>query len=176
MEAFPLVREALGPGVALVLAGDGPWMKKLKAAAPEGVHFLGYRTGRALAETYAAGDLFVFPSDTETFGNVVVEALASGLPVIAAQKGGVVDSVLPGKTGELAPPGDPGELARAVIRVLSDENYRRSLSLQARAFAGARTWPGVLDRLLSDYRDALGGGTVPDSAATGTRSGASPPI
>jgi len=157
MDAFPLVREALGEKVALVLVGDGPWMGRLRRRKVEGVHFLGYRRGQDLSEVYAAGDLFVFPSDTETFGNVVTEALASGLPVVAPAKGGVMDSVIPGETGELVAPGDPGAFARAVIRILSDEGYRRSLSSKARAFVERRSWPAVLDGLIEDYEDALVG-------------------
>ncbi len=155
MNAFPAVREALGPGVHLVLVGDGPWMEQLQAKQMEGVHFLGYRTGQALSDAYASADLFVFPSDTETFGNVVTEALASGLPVVAPEKGGVVDSVIPGRTGELVPPRDPAAFAEAVIRILSDEAYRLALAREARAFAEARTWPSILDRLLEDYREAV---------------------
>jgi glycosyltransferase involved in cell wall biosynthesis len=155
MDAFPRIRDALGTGVHLVLVGDGPWMGKLRAWGLEGVHLLGYRTGRALSEAYAAADLFVFPSDTETFGNVVTEALASGLPVVAPRKGGVVDSVRPGETGELVPPRDPEAFAEAVIRILSDETYRSALARGARAFAERRSWAAILDQLLEDYRDAL---------------------
>lgn len=156
MDAFPQVREAMGENVALVLVGDGPWMGQLREREVEGVHFLGYRRGRALSEVYAAGDLFVFPSDTETFGNVVTEALASGLPVVAPAKGGVMDSVLPGETGELVAPGDPGAFARAVIRILSDEEYRQALSQKARAFAQRRSWATIMDGLVDDYGEALG--------------------
>jgi phosphatidylinositol alpha 1,6-mannosyltransferase len=155
MEAFPRIRSASEPEVALVLVGDGPWMDQLRARSLDGVYFLGYRTGKALSEAYAAGDLFVFPSDTETFGNVVTEALASGLPVVAPAKGGVVDSVIPGETGELVPPRDPGALADAVIGILSDESYRQALARRARAFAETRSWAAILDRLMEDYRDAL---------------------
>ena len=157
MEAYPRVREALGPEVALVLVGDGPWMARLREQAGEGVHFLGYRRGLALAEAYAAGDVFAFPSDTETFGNVVTEALASGLPVVAPAKGGVVDSVIPDQTGILVPPRDPDTFADALIRLLADDSLRARLAAGARTFAEARSWASILDGLLTDYRDALGG-------------------
>lgn len=157
MEAFPLVRKALGPEVALVLVGDGPWMGRLREQAAEGVHFLGYRRGVHLAEAYAAGDVFAFPSDTETFGNVVTEALASGLPVVAPARGGVTDSVIPGKTGILVPPRDPESFAQALIRILSDDPLRKELAAGARAFAETRSWASILDCLLRDYQDALEG-------------------
>jgi glycosyltransferase involved in cell wall biosynthesis len=161
MEAFPRVREAVGPGVALVLVGDGPWMDRLRQKAGEGIHFLGYRRGVPLAEAYAAGDIFAFPSDTETFGNVVTEALASGLPVVAPEKGGVVDSVIPGRTGILVHPRDPAAMADGLIRLLTDEPLRARLAAGARAFAESRSWASILDDLLADYEDALEGRHLP---------------
>lgn len=155
LEAFPRVRAAMGDRVALVMVGDGPWMDQLRERAPRGVHFLGYRTGRPLAEAYACGDLFAFPSDTETFGNVVTEALASGLPVVAPAKGGVLDSVIPGRTGLLFPPGDPAAMARAILSILESEERMGELARGARQHALARTWPAILDRLLEDYRGVL---------------------
>jgi len=155
LEAFPRVREALGSKVVLALVGDGPWMSRLKEREMEGIHLLGYRTGLPLAEAYASGDLFAFPSDTETFGNVVTEALASGLPVVAPRKGGVVDSVLPGRTGVLVPPRDPRAFADAMISLLTHEDARRSLGRGARAHALARSWATILDGLLEGYEEVL---------------------
>jgi phosphatidylinositol alpha 1,6-mannosyltransferase len=157
LDAFPMIRESLGGQVVLGLVGDGPWMTKLQEKAIEGVHLLGYRTGQPLAETYASGDLFGFPSDTETFGNVVTEALASGLPVVAPRKGGVVDSVIPGKTGVLVPPRNPRAFADAVVSILSDEEHRSALAKGARAHAVARTWPVILDGLLDHYEEVVSG-------------------
>jgi glycosyltransferase involved in cell wall biosynthesis len=155
LEAYPKVREVMGPETVLILVGDGPWMGRLKEKAMEGVLLLGYRTGIPLAEAYALGDIFAFPSDTETFGNVVTEALASGLPVVAPAKGGVVDSVIPGETGILVPPRDPQALADALIKVLSNEETRQTLARGARAHALTRRWAAVLDGLFDDYREAL---------------------
>jgi glycosyltransferase involved in cell wall biosynthesis len=121
----------------------------------EGVVLLGYRTGLPLAEAYASGDLFAFPSDTETFGNVVTEALASGLPVVAPEKGGVVDSVIPGKTGLLVPPKNPRAFAAAITSLLSEEGNLLALARESRAHAQARSWETILDRLLADCQDAL---------------------
>ena len=98
-----------------------------------------------------------FPSDTETFGNVVTEALASGLPVVAPRKGGVVDSVIPEKTGVLVPPGDPRAFADAVVSLLSDEGRRARLAEGARSHAITRTWPLILDKLLSSYEEVVAG-------------------
>jgi glycosyltransferase involved in cell wall biosynthesis len=157
LEAFPRIRRAMDSKVVLGLVGDGPWMSRLKARAMEGVHLLGYRTGLPLAQAYASGDLFAFPSDTETFGNVVAEALASGLPVVAPNKGGVVDSVIPGRTGVLVPPRDPVALADAVVSLLSNDALRQRLAEGARSHALSRSWEAILDGLFEDYREVANG-------------------
>jgi glycosyltransferase involved in cell wall biosynthesis len=156
MEAFPRIRNEVGSRVALVLVGDGPWMEELEATAGEGIHLVGYKTGADLSRAYASGDVFVFPSDTETFGNVVTEALASGLPAVAPRKGGVVDSVIPGETGILVPPKDPPAFADAVVRLVIRDEERRELARRARAFALRRSWESILDGLLEDWEEALG--------------------
>ena len=155
LDAFSLVRERMGPKTALVFVGDGPAAQGLKARAPEGVHFTGFLRGVQLAEAYAAADLFVFASETETFGNVCLEALASGLPAVVADKGGVKETVIPGRTGLRARPGDPAAFAEACIRLLGDDEERRRLAEGARAEAVARSWAAILDGLLSDYKEAL---------------------
>ena len=76
-----------------LIIGDGPMREELETEAPENMMFTGYLKGEKLAEAYSASDVFVFPSPTETFGNVVLEALASGTPVIAANSGGVKNVV-----------------------------------------------------------------------------------
>lgn len=157
LDAFPLVRERAGPGTALVFVGDGPAAAKLRARAPRGVFFTGFLRGRELAEAYAAGDVFVFPSDTETFGNVCLEALASGLPAVVADKGGVRETVIPGRTGIRVPPGDAGALADACVRLLEDDAERGRLARGARAEALSRSWGAILDEVLEAYEAALAG-------------------
>lgn len=155
MDAFPLIRERTGPGTALVFVGDGPAAAGLRARAPEGVHFTGFLRGVPLAEAYAAADVFVFASDTETFGNVCLEALASGLPAVVADKGGVKETVIPGRTGIRATPGDPRAFADACVRILLDDEERRRLSEGARKEAVSRSWEAILDELLAEYEGAL---------------------
>jgi len=155
LDAFPLVRERAGPGTALVFVGDGPAAASLKARAAEGVHFTGFLRGIPLAEAYAAADLFVFASDTETFGNVCLEALASGVPAVVADKGGVKETVIPGRTGIRATPGDPRAFADACVRLLLDDEERRRLAEGARREAVSRSWESILDGLLSEYEGAL---------------------
>jgi glycosyltransferase involved in cell wall biosynthesis len=157
LDAFPRVRELTGPGTALVFVGDGPAAAKLRARAPEGVYFTGFLRGTALAEAYAAGDVFVFPSETETFGNVCLEALASGLPAVVADMGGVRETVIPGRTGIRVPAGDAKQLADACARLLRDDAERGCLARGARAEALSRSWDAILDDVLGAYEAALAG-------------------
>lgn len=159
IEAFRLIRDEF-PGTVLVMVGDGPGRAALEATASPGVRFAGYRTGVSLAEAYAAGDVFVFPSDTETFGNVVNEALASGLPVVAADRGGVRDTVIPGETGIRCVPRDPESFAEGIRALLSDRSLRERLAAGARRAALARSWDRIFDVLFDGYGDAVGGGVA----------------
>lgn len=155
LEAYALLRGRCARPVALVIVGDGPARPALERRAPEGTTFTGYLEGEALAEAYAAADLFVFPSHTETFGNVVLEALASGLPVVAPARGGVTDIVRPGRTGELVRAGDAEAFAVAVLELLADEGQRLRMAAAARQEALGRRWPAVFEGLFADYREAI---------------------
>jgi glycosyltransferase involved in cell wall biosynthesis len=160
LAAFRDIRSA-EPGAALVIVGDGPMLPELQRCNEAGVHFTGYRTGAALAEAYAAADVFVFPSDTETFGNVVLEAAASGVAVVAPARGGVTDTVQHGVTGLLVPPGDSGALAAATLRLLRDDALRVQLGARGRAAALERSWDGILDGVLAGYAEAAGATGIP---------------
>jgi phosphatidylinositol alpha 1,6-mannosyltransferase len=157
LDAFRRVRAALGDGAALVFVGDGPAGDRLRATAGPGVHFTGFMSGVPLAEVFAAADLFVFASDTETFGNVVLEAIASGLPAVVVDKGGVRESAIPGRTGMRVPPGDADAFARACIELLRDEDLRARLAAGARAEALTRRWDEILDGVLAEYELAVDG-------------------
>lgn len=154
LEAYARVRASTGPRAALVLVGDGPALEALRARGTEGVHFTGYRHGEDLAAHYASADAFVFPSDTETFGQVVTEALASGLPVVAPARGGVTDHVVPGETGWLFPPGDAGAFAERMLALIEDGDARRAMGARARARAERRSWADVFACLLEHYTRA----------------------
>jgi len=145
------VLEAL-PQARLAIVGDGPARSSLEqhfTGTP--TVFTGYLQGDDLAGAYAAADVFVFPAANETFGNVVLEAMASSLPVVAARAGGPLDVVVEGVTGLLFDPNDPGALVDAVRRLVDDSTYARQLGSGGRARAKARDWSTVLDGLLDDY-------------------------
>jgi glycosyltransferase involved in cell wall biosynthesis len=115
------------------------------------VSFTGYLKGDALATAYASSDLFVFPSDSEAFGNVVLEAMASGLPVVAAAAGGVEDLVEHESTGLLFAPTDTLDLETSIRRYLDDEEIRGRHGQAARSAALARTWGRQQRLLLAHY-------------------------
>ncbi|MCK6625651.1 MAG: glycosyltransferase family 1 protein [Anaerolineae bacterium] len=140
------------PQVRLAIVGDGPArpeLERLFAETP--TVFTGYLQGDELARAYAAADMFVFPAANETLGNVVLEAMASGLPVVAARAGGVLDHVVEGETGLLFEPESQEALIAAVSRLLADEKYARQLGSSGRARVQPQSWAAVLDGLLADY-------------------------
>jgi glycosyltransferase involved in cell wall biosynthesis len=150
LDAFHRIRAA-APRTALVFVGDGPAAARLRGDAPDGVHFTGFMRGEQLADAYAAADLFVFASDTETFGNVVLEALASGVPAVVVDQGGVTETVETGRTGVRVPPRDVVAFAAACVELLSNEDERLRLADGARAEALSRSWPAVLDGVLGAW-------------------------
>lgn len=140
----------------LVLVGDGPARAELELAlAGRRARFTGYLRGEDLARAYASADVFVFPSLTETYGQVIVEAMASGLPVVAYDAEGVRDSVEHGRTGLLAPAGNRDAFTWAVTRVLGDATLRASLGAAAREWAARQEWPVILDALLDTYYEVI---------------------
>lgn len=116
----------------LLVAGDGPQrpaiVRRLTAAAPGRIAFLGQLTRESLALVYAASDLFVWPAINEAFGMALLEAQAAGLPVVAGNQRGVPDIVAPGVTGLLPPAGDAVAFSQAIRRLLRDEPLRRTFS------------------------------------------------
>ncbi len=138
--------------VHLVLVGDGPARQEIEQAlAGYRATFTGYLRGETLAEAYASADIFAFPSLTETFGQVVNEAMASGLPVLAFDADGVRDQVEHGATGLLASPDAPAAFVDGLRALVRDAELRHDLGVRAREQATARTWDGVMDELIGVY-------------------------
>jgi phosphatidylinositol alpha 1,6-mannosyltransferase len=157
LDAFTLFRSAR-PDIraSLVIAGDGPELPALRRRATGEVRFLGNMHRRLeLPELYASADAFVFASTTETLGLVVLEAMASGLPVLAAPVGGVADNLRHGVNGLAFAAGDAGELAQLMARVADDPELRRRLGAGARTWSEARSWDAELDRLDQSYREVI---------------------
>jgi phosphatidylinositol alpha 1,6-mannosyltransferase len=156
------------PGTRLVVVGDGPSRELLaellgravaRAAggrpdAPLPPAFLGERHGDDLARAYAALDVFVHTGTSETFGQTLQEAGATGLPVVAPRAGGPVDLVTDGVDGHLFDPEAPGSLRAHVARVLADPVHARALGRRAHERVRGRSWSAVVDRLVEHYATA----------------------
>ncbi len=139
-----------GTPFKLVIVGQGPMRRKLARRLPE-AHFTGHIEGAELARWYASADVFVFPSTAETFGNVVLEAFASGLPVVAVGGGAVGELVTPNVNGLLAPADQPAVFAEQVRMLLERPADRARMAAGALVTAAAYRWPDVNRQLLGHY-------------------------
>jgi len=140
----------------LAIVGDGPYRAELEEIfAGTDTVFTGYMTGEELATAYASADIFTFTGDKETFGNVVVEAMASGLSVIAPNSGGVTDLVLDGYNGIQYDPYDEFSILRAARQLIEDPEKSRLFGQRGRELAEQRTWEITLDELLNHYQRTI---------------------
>jgi glycosyltransferase involved in cell wall biosynthesis len=153
--AFDLARQSLPSGALhLVIAGSGPKEDALRESAREGVTFLGnLDRGEVLPRLYASADAFLFASLTETLGLVVLEAMSSGLPVIAVPAGGVADHLRDDVNGVACAAEDTGDMAAAIVRLALDRARTRRLAAGARMTAEALDWSIELDALDRSYRE-----------------------
>ena len=142
------------PGVKLVVVGDGPKRRSLQKALP-GADFLGWLDGDALADAYAALDLFVHTGTEETFGQTLQEAMASGVTVVAPAGGGPLDLVAPGLNGLLYSAEDDSALRAAVTALAGDPDQRRWMGTAARVGVERRTWQLLGDELIGHYRSVI---------------------
>jgi glycosyltransferase involved in cell wall biosynthesis/predicted metal-dependent phosphoesterase TrpH len=153
-DAF-LLAHAHEPRLHLVLAGGGPEQERLRErVGEERTTFLGWLTGSELARAYASADLFLFPSVTDTFGQVILEAQASGLPVIAVAEGGPV-SLIEHRTSGLLCEASAEALAEAVLELANSPLLRERLALAGLAAVRSRTWERALERLGEGYLRVL---------------------
>ena len=133
------------PAARLLLVGDGPLRAELAAQVPHAL-FAGQRQGDDLAAHYASADLFLFPSLTETFGNVTTEAMASGLPVLAFDYAAAAQLIRPGHNGMLVPFGDGDEFVRGAVQLARSAARRQALGRGARERALAQDWKDIIAR------------------------------
>ncbi len=147
--------ERAKPGAKMVWVGDGPSAASLAAAYPTH-HFAGVRRGADLAEHYASADLFLFPSLTETYGNVVAEAMASGLPVVAYRSAAAAELIVPEQNGMLAAPGDEPAFIEAALWMAADAARRSQLAEAARICILPRSWHRVVERFEHVALEAIG--------------------
>jgi len=145
---------AKGLKVKPLVIGDGPEMATMKSGLRNGV-FAGFLHGEALARAYASSDIFFFPSESETFGNVTLEAMASGLPAVNAIASGSNSLVTEGETGHLVNARDEQGLAARLETLVRDESLRRTMGEAARQRALTFSWDHILSGLLDSYRTVL---------------------
>ncbi len=139
--AYRRLREEKVP-VQLFVVGHGPYAQALSEALPD-AFFTGYLQGGELAAAYASSDIFVFPSTTDTFGNVIIEAQASGVPVIVSDSGGPKELVDDHVNGLVTKSHDVEDFARAIRTLVSDPKRRQQMGDKARESVVNRTWPSA---------------------------------
>ncbi|CAE6898620.1 MAG TPA: glycosyltransferase family 1 protein [Pseudomonas oleovorans] len=138
----------------LILVGDGPLRTSLQAQLPDAL-FCGLQRGETLAKHYACGDLFLFPSLSETFGNVVLEALASSLAVVAFDQAAAAQHIHHGHNGMLARPADEAGFCDAACELLEDAETLRGIRLNARRHASHLSWEGIVALFEQHLRNAM---------------------
>jgi glycosyltransferase involved in cell wall biosynthesis len=144
------------PNACLAVVGDGPQRAELERQfAGRNANFVGYLKGVELAEAYASADAFVYASETETMGNVVLEAMACGCAVVAPRAGGIPSLVLEGETALLYTPGNLEDAVRALQAVLDDESFRHALGRSACDTVRTWTWENSVERVREVYLESI---------------------
>ena len=153
LATFEAIR-GYAPSARLLLVGDGPSRRLLERQHPEHI-FAGMRHGEDLAAHYASADLFLFPSLTETYGNVTLEALASGLPVVAYRMAAAAELIRHGDNGMLAYPGASDRFVRAALDLVTCPGLRQRAAGAAPRSVAALDWERIHDRLVNALREAI---------------------
>lgn len=138
--------------ISLTVVGDGPWLGRMRQLLPD-ARYTGTLHGDELSFEYANAGFFVFPSTTDTFGNVVLEAMSSGLPVVVTSLGGPAEIVRHGLDGFIT--GSSAEFESSVVRLACDGALRERMGHAARAAAECRSWPSIFASLLDIYEEAV---------------------
>lgn len=146
------VAEGFERRVRFVMIGSGPEEAEMRRRMPEAV-FTGYLTGSALPEAYASGDVFLFPSTTEAFGNVVLEAFATGLPAVVSDIGGCMELVNKSGAGLVAKAGDIDQFYRHCLRLIDDREAFSEMRASGLRFADGQSWDAVNGALIDRYLD-----------------------
>jgi len=151
-DAMYLLNKNYKDKIHLIITGDGPIRQELEQLMPENTTFTGNLMRQDLSRIYASSDIFVFPSSFETFGNVVIEAFASGLPVVGVNKGGVKNLVHPGINGFLAEPNQAESFAAEIEKLLLHDLVRCQCGNEALKEAKTRSWDTVFSDLLGVFQ------------------------
>lgn len=161
------IRQLAPAGVRLAFVGSGPYRAELEAMfAGTPTVFSGYMSGDELAAAFASADVFAFPSTTETLGFVAMESMASGVPVVGADAGGIPFVIDHGVNGFLVPPRDPAAMTQRLRELIDNPELRRQFSIAGRAESERHSWRSATEALIGYYEQAImlhqaGGGTSP---------------
>lgn len=155
INSFKKLNKKYKKKIELIITGDGPELKVLKKDAPENVIFTGFKNGLELSKIYASSDIFAFPSLTETYGNVVIEAMASGLPVAAIMAGGVKENLINGYNGLAVENNDLEEFSSELEKLIINDKLRDSLAHNARQYALEQSWDQVFEKLHNSYKKVI---------------------
>jgi len=147
------------PKLKALVVGDGPAMTGLKQMMPNAA-YLGFLKGEELSSAYANSDIFFFPSDTETFGNVTLEAMASGLPCLVADAVGSKSLVAQNKNGFLGDVNDPETFKKYLKKLVDDSDLRQQMSAESLTRAEDYSWESINNNLLGYYQEILQGITT----------------
>jgi glycosyltransferase involved in cell wall biosynthesis len=150
LDAYQAMRR-VDESCKFILVGDGPLLASLQRSHPDLI-FCGMKRGRELSRHFASANLFLFPSETETFGNVTLEAMASGLGVLAYDYAAARMHIIDGVTGMLAPYGDADAFVAAACRLADDRALVGRLRIRAREYALSVSWPHVLDSFVAHLK------------------------
>ena len=146
-DAFLRLRETRDD-LELYFAGNGLYLSELRRMLKgSGAYFCGVLSGEELYRVYASGDIFIFPSTTDTFGNSVLEAQSSGLPAIVTNLGGPQEIIIPGCSGLVYSGRDVEDLMEAIVRLANNKELRRSMSGEARKIGLSRSWAAALETI-----------------------------
>ena len=159
LTTFEAIRR-YAPSARLLLVGDGPARARLEQEHP-GHLYAGMRHGEDLAAHYASADLFLFPSMTDTWGNVTLEALASGLPVVAYRMAAAAELIRHGDNGMLAEPGASDQFVRAALELVTRPQARRRAAAAAPRSVAALDWERIHEQLVAALRDAIARPALP---------------
>ena len=152
IHSYNTVKSFYPDRVQLIMVGDGPMMDQCKKSLPEDTIFTGFLTGDLLAKTYASADVFLFPSSTETLGNVVLEAMSSGLCVIGSNEGGVGELIRNYDNGISFDAKYAHNLTTLILKIIDRPELRDFLRVGGRNYAKERSWLSVFDSLMFEYR------------------------
>lgn len=155
IKSMKMINQKHQDKVQLLITGDGPLLNDLKKEAPSNVIFTGYLRGVELSKIYASADIFTFPSVTETYGNVILEAMASGLPVLSFIEGGVKENLYDGYNGLACKEITPESFTANLEKMIIDEVLRKELANNAYNYALNKSWDKVFKRLVNNYQEVI---------------------